>query len=130
VRGLLDTSIFIADEQRRGLNLDHLPREACISIVTIGELLLGVHMATTERVRAQRLETLRLAESEFVPLPIDDAVAAAFAELTAGARRAGRRPKTQDSWIAATAHAHGVVLYTQDTDFDVFPGLDVVLVPG
>jgi len=128
VKGLLDTSIFIADEQRRGLDPDQLPLEASISIVTIGELLLGVHIASSEPVRAERLATLRLVESEFVPLPIDDAVAAAFAELTAGARRAGRRPKVQDSWIAATAYAHGVVLYTKDSDFDAFPGLEVVLV--
>jgi predicted nucleic acid-binding protein len=128
VRGLLDTSVFIGDEQGRDIDPAQLPREAAVSIVTIAELLLGVHMASSERVRAQRLETLRTVESEFVPLPIDDAVAAAYAELSASARLAGRRPKVQDCWIAATARAHGVVIYTQDADFDDIPGVDVVRV--
>jgi predicted nucleic acid-binding protein len=128
VRGLLDTSIFIAAEQGRDLDPGMLPREAAVSIVTVAELLLGVHMASTERARAQRLATLRLVESEFVPLPIDDAVAAAYAEVVASARLAGRRPSVQDCWIAATAKAHGAVLYTQDSDFDDIPGVDVVRV--
>jgi len=127
MRGLLDTSVFIADEQGRDLDPDNLPREGAVSIVTVAELLLGVHMARSESVRAQRLATLRAVESAFVPLPIDDAVAAAFAELVASARLAGRKPKIQDCWIAATAQAHGVVLYTQDTDFDDIPGVDFVL---
>ena len=45
-------------------------------------------------------------------------LASAFAELAATARRAGRRPKVQDTWIAATAHAHSVAVFTQDSDFD------------
>ena len=40
------------------------------------------------------------------------------AELVATARRAGRRPKVQDTWIAATARAHGASVFSQDTDFD------------
>jgi predicted nucleic acid-binding protein len=55
-------------------------------------------------------------------MPVDEGVAAAFAELVAMARRAGRRPKVQDTWIAATARAHGVSVFTQDGDFE---GLDV-----
>jgi predicted nucleic acid-binding protein len=53
----------------------------------------------------------------YVALPIAQAVASAFAELVSTARRAGRRPKVQDTWIAATARAHGVAVYTQDDDF-------------
>ena len=128
MRGLLDTSVFIGDEQGRDLDPGGLPREAGVSIVTVAELLLGVHMASSERIRAQRLATLRLVESEFVPLPIDDAVAAAYAELVASARQAGRRPKVQDCWIAATAKAHGAALYTQDAGFDDIPEVDVVRV--
>jgi predicted nucleic acid-binding protein len=128
VRGLIDTSVFIADEQSRDLDPGELPREGAVSIVTVAELLLGVHMASSDSERARRLETLRAVESAFVPLPIDDAVAAAFAELVASARHAGRRPKVQDCWIAATAQAHGAVLYTRDADFDDMPGVDVVRV--
>jgi predicted nucleic acid-binding protein len=59
---------------------------------------------------------------------VDEAVASAFAALVAGARGAGRRARVQDMWIAATARAHGVPLFTQDADFDHLPGLDVVRV--
>lgn len=128
MRGLLDTTVFIADEQGRRLDAELLPDEAAVSVVTLAELTLGVHMATTEPVRARRMATVSALTADFVALPVDHNVAAAFAELVAGARRAGRRPKVQDAWIAATAHAHGVAVYTQDSDFDDIPGIDVVRV--
>ena len=118
MRGLLDTSVFIADEQGRALATAHLPDEAAISVVTLAELELGVHLASSAAVRGQRLRTLRAAQSTYVALHADNAVASAFAELVSHARRAGLRPKVQDAWIAATAHAHGVAVYTQDADFD------------
>ena len=71
---------------------------------------LGVHMTATR-----------------VALPIDDGVASSFAELVATARRAGLRPQVQDTWIAATARAHGVAVYAQDGDFDGL-AVDVVRV--
>jgi predicted nucleic acid-binding protein len=125
VRGLLDTSVFIADEEGRPLAIDRLPDEAAISVVTLAELELGVHMATTEVVRGMRLRTLQAAQSTYVALPVDEAVASAFAELVATSRRTGRRPKVQDTWIAATARAVGVAVYTQDSDFDEL-SVDVV----
>jgi predicted nucleic acid-binding protein len=118
VRGLLDTSVFIAGERERPLEVDRLPDEAAVSVVTIAELQLGVHMATEEDVRAKRLQTLRAVQTTYVALPIDEAVAAAFAELVATARRAGHRPRVQDTWIAATARTHAVPVYTQESDFD------------
>jgi predicted nucleic acid-binding protein len=117
VRGLLDTSVFIADEQGRALAAEELPDEAAISVVTLAELELGVHMARSDAVRARRLRTLQATQSLYVALPIDQAVASAFAELVSAARRAGRRPKVQDTWIAATARAHGAAVYTQNDDF-------------
>lgn len=128
MRGVLDTSVFIAGEQGRPLNSERLPDEAAVSIVTVAELLLGVHMASTEEIRGRRLATLRAVESTYVALPVDDAVAGSFAQLVADARRAGHKPKVQDCWIAATAHAHGVAVYTQDTDFDDIPGVQAVRV--
>jgi predicted nucleic acid-binding protein len=128
VRGILDTSVFIADEQGRSLDGERLPAEVAVSVVTLAELMLGVHLASSEQARGQRLATLRSIESAYVALPIDDEVAAAFAQLVASARRAGRRPKVQDSWIAATAHAHRAAIFTQDADFDEIPGIDVVRV--
>jgi predicted nucleic acid-binding protein len=118
VRGLLDTSIFIAGEEGRELASDRLPDQAAVSVVTIAELALGVHLADGERIRGLRLRTLEAVNATYAALHVDEAVAAAFAELVATARRSGRRPKVQDAWIAATARAHDVPVFTQDSDFD------------
>jgi predicted nucleic acid-binding protein len=64
----------------------------------------------------------------YVALPVDEAVASAFAVLVAAARRAGLRPKVQDAWIAATAQAHSAAVYTQDRHFDGLPHIEVVLI--
>ncbi|MDQ3849671.1 MAG: VapC toxin family PIN domain ribonuclease [Actinomycetota bacterium] len=79
---------------------------------------LGIHLATTDAVRGRRLRTLQAARSTYVALPVDDAVASAFAELVATAHRTGRRPKVLDTWIAAIARAHAVAVYTQARDFE------------
>jgi predicted nucleic acid-binding protein len=85
-------------------------------------------MADDPKTRARRLRTLSFVETLYEPLPVDAAVARAFAELAADARRAGRRPKIMDLWIAATAVAHQLPVYTQDDDFATMPQLTVVRV--
>jgi len=127
VRGLLDTSIFIANEQDRPLKVARLPEEAAVSAVTLAELGLGVHLALDDEARARRMRTLQRVQATYVALPVDEDVAAAFAELVARARRDGRRPKVQDAWIAATARVHGVPVVTQDRDFEGL-GIEVVRV--
>jgi predicted nucleic acid-binding protein len=125
VRGLLDTSVFIAHESGRAVATERLPDELAVSVVTLAELELGVHLAAGEAARARRLATLRGVQSAYVPLPIDEPVASAFAEIVASLRRAGRAARIQDAWIAATARAHDAVVYTQDADFDGLPGVTV-----
>jgi predicted nucleic acid-binding protein len=126
VRGILDTSVFIADEQGRALSTELLPAEAAVSVVTLAELELGVHMARTEHARAERLSTLRALNATYKAIALDEPVASAFAELVARTRRAGRRLRVQDAWIAATAISHGAAVYTQDADFEGLPGVDVI----
>jgi predicted nucleic acid-binding protein len=127
-RGLLDTSVLIAREQHREIDAAALPDEAAISVVTLAELGVGVHLAAPGQTRAQRLATLVAARSTYVALPVSSEVAADFAELVAAAHQAGKRPKIQDAWIAATARVNGVPVYTQDSDFDELPGVEVVRV--
>lgn len=43
----------------------------------------------------------------------------------AEARRLGNRPKIMDTWIAATAVAHDLPVYTQDEDFEAIPKVRV-----
>jgi predicted nucleic acid-binding protein len=121
--------VFIAGEQGRALDAERLPDESAVSVVTLAELELGVHMARDEARRAQRLRTLASVQREFDALPIDAAVASAFAELVAVLRRAEKSALgVQDAWIAATASAHGVPVVSQDDDFDGLPGVDVIRV--
>ena len=128
-RGLLDTSVFIAREQARRLGV--LPEQVAVSVVTIGELELGVLASEDAEVRAERGETLALARAAD-PLPVTEAVMGAFARLVNDCRRGGARPKVLDALIAATAVEHGLPVVTQDDDFTAMaaahPPLDVLRV--
>jgi len=126
VRGLLDTSVFVGQEQRR--ELGPLPDEAAISVMTIADLHVGVLLARGQRVRAQRLRTLARVERAFEPLPVDDLVARVFAEIVAEARRNRRQPRVVDALIAATAVAHDLPLYSQDRDFGLMARVELVVV--
>lgn len=87
-----------------------------MSVVTIGELELGVLTAVDPDQRAARADTLALARSAD-PMPITEAVMGCFARLTHDCRRAGARPKILDALIASTAIEHGLPVVTQDEDF-------------
>lgn len=125
-RAIADTSLFIARETGRPLEPYAEDREIAVSIVTIAELEMGVLAAGTPRIRAARLQTLRDAE-QLTALPVDRAVASAFAILAVEMRAAGHgRLGVQDAWIAATAIAYDADLLTQDADFDAVPSLRVI----
>ena len=123
---LADTSLFIALEQQRAL-AGPPPQAIAVSVVTIGELRLGVLAALDGPARARRLETLSRAEA-LDPLPIDSHVAHAWATLRLALRDHGQRMPLNDSWIAATAIAHHMAVVAQDPDYDGVPGLQVVRV--
>jgi len=59
---IADTSLFIALEQKRAL-AGAPPQQIAVSVVTIGELRLGVLAAVDGPTRARRLETLSRAEA-------------------------------------------------------------------
>lgn len=126
--GLLDTSVFIARETGRPLDVAAMPEESSVSAVTIGELRLGVLQATDDDARSARLSTLAAAQ-RLEPLPVDERVAAAWALLRRRLPTIGRRMEINDSWIAATAMAHDMAVVTQDGDFpEDLPGLTVIRV--
>lgn len=108
--------MFIARETER--QLGELPAHVAVSVVTIGELQLGVLAAQEPSVRTRRADTLALARAAD-PIPISEAVMVAWARLVSDCRRAGihRTVKLTDALIAATAIEHGLSVVTQDGDY-------------
>jgi predicted nucleic acid-binding protein len=93
--------------------------------VRFRRLRLDVLQAENPEAASRRLSTYQLAQ-QFEALTVDEAVSEAWALLISRLRAAGRRAPINDSWIAATAIAHGVPIVTQDSDYDDMPGLEVI----
>ncbi len=124
-------SVFIAREDERALG--ELPDRVAVSVVTIGELQLGVLSASDDTTRARLADTLALARAAD-PIPISEAVRVSWARLVADCRSAGthRTVKLTDALIAATAIEHGLPVVTQDSDYEkiarAHPSLRIVMV--
>ena len=118
---LADTSVFVAAEQRRDLGREP-EGEARISVATLTELGVGLHLATGPKLRRLRERTLAAA-TRFIALPYDELVAERLADLLATARSQRRRAGAMDAIIAATALVHDLDVWTQDDDFDVLAEL-------
>lgn len=126
-RGLADTSLFIAEDSVRSINLALIPDQLAVSVITVGELRFGVLAATDLDVRDRRLATLNRVMA-LQPVPIDQSVAEAWARLRVLLREGGHRMPINDSWIAATALALSLPVVTQDDDFARVTGLEVIRV--
>jgi predicted nucleic acid-binding protein len=127
IEAIVDTSVLIARETGRSVDIRSLPDGLAVSVITIGELRSGVLAADDIETRDRRLSTL-LGALSLDPLPVDALVAEAWARLRQELRVRGRRMPVNDSWIAATAIAHGVPVVTQDDDYADVPGLAVIRV--
>jgi predicted nucleic acid-binding protein len=121
-RGVLDTSVFIAAESGRALDVSLLPDESAISVITLAELNVGVLAAENTATRAARLSTLN-AVSDIELLPIDGRTARCWANLRVQLADAGRRINVNDLWIAATAVSRNLPVVTQDDDFAAVEGI-------
>jgi predicted nucleic acid-binding protein len=122
VRGLLDTSVFIAAESGRPLDEQRIPEEAALSVVTLAELQAGVLAAGDTAVRARRMATLA-AVGDIEIIGIDEAAALTWAHMRVHLAQAGRRCNVNDLWIAATAASRGLAVVTQDDDFGPVEGV-------
>jgi predicted nucleic acid-binding protein len=88
-------------------------------------LRLGVLQARGAEAASRRLSTYQLAQ-RFEALAVDETVSDAWALLISRLSAAGRKAPINDSWIAATALAHGVPIVTQDSDYDSMPDVQVI----
>lgn len=123
-RAVADTSVLIAQETGRPLG--DLPRELGVSVISAGELELGVLRARDTATRARRLATLTQIRAAYPLLPIDGATASCYAQLTDEAVAMGHGRRDNDAWIAATAMRHGVPVVTQDQGFTAFESVHVI----
>lgn len=117
-RGVLDTSVVVDYDV---IDPDRLPDESAVAAVTLAELAAGPHATDDERERARRQDRLQWASTTWDPLPFDAEAARAYGRIFAAVRAIGRshRPRIADLFIAATAAAHGLPIYTRNpADYD------------
>jgi predicted nucleic acid-binding protein len=96
-----------------------LPAEIAVSAMTLAELAAGPHATTDPAERARRQDRLQRTEATFEPLPVDAAVARAYGRVYAAIRAGGRKARGRravDLFIAASAVAAGLPLYTRNPD--------------
>lgn len=124
-RGLIDTSVVIDLDT---IDPEQLPRELAISAITLAELAACPHATRDAAERARRQDRLQRAEATLEPLPLDANVARAYGRVYAAIVASGRKARgrrASDLFIAATALAADLPLYTRNADD--FSGLDELL---
>ena len=100
--------------------------EAGVSVVTVSELLHGVHRAAGAR-GLRRLALVERVLAWLKPIPITEPVARVHAWVWADLESRGELIGAHDLWIAATALTHGLTLATLDgAEFARVPGLRVI----
>ena len=119
--GVLDTSVFIANETGRPLDESAVPEEVATTVITLAELNAGVLAAGAADVCARRLATLD-AVADMVALPVDEEAARVWARLRVHLAEGGRRMGVNDLLIAAIAVSRGLPVVTQDDDFTALEG--------
>ena len=127
---LIDASILIEYERGR---LDLAPRirgredEAFfLSVITVSELLHGVHRAPGPSARARRSVFVEGVLETFPVLPIDLPTARIHAEAWSTLAADGSMIGAHDLWLAAAALAHGLSMATANVrEFERVPGLMV-----
>jgi predicted nucleic acid-binding protein len=127
MRALLDTSFFVATESGRPLDEMDGVTQTEVSVVTLAELTVGVLVANDDD-RSARVATLSAVESTWDPLPVDAEVARQFARIVAALRVDGRRVPILDALVAATAVVEQIPVVTQDNDYELIPGVEVIRV--
>jgi tRNA(fMet)-specific endonuclease VapC len=125
---LLDTNILVAAIKGNPAVVEALrslaPSDLLPSSVVLGELETGViNRAWPER---NRLQLLALVE-HLELVPVDRAVALAYAQIRSTLERQGTPIGANDFWIAAQAQALNAVLVTDNTrEFSRVEGLALV----
>lgn len=100
--------------------------DRAISVITVSELLHGVHRATGAR-RTRRRAFVEHLLAGMRAIEITEPIARVHAEMWAQLAAKGQLIGAHDLWIAATALAHGMGIATGNADeFRRVPGLRVI----
>jgi tRNA(fMet)-specific endonuclease VapC len=126
---LIDTDLLV--DLERGVANPQVDKaigddDRAISVITVSELLHGVHRATgAQRTRRRAFVEHLLAGMQAIE--ITEQIARVHAEVWAELAGKGRMIGAHDLWIAATALAHGMDLATGNGDeFRRVSGLRVI----
>ena len=119
--GVLDTSVFIANETGRTLDESAIPELVATTVITLAELNAGILASGSAEIRARRLATLD-AVADIAALPADEDAARVWARLRVYLAETGRRMGINDLWIAAISVSRGLPVITQDDDFAALEG--------
>lgn len=126
LRYMLDTNICIYIRQQKPPAVlsrfaQVLPEELAMSVVTFGELVLGVEKSQQRAQALSRLQTLR---GKLQVLPMPEEAAQHYGEIRAHLETRGAVIGGNDLWIAAHARSQNLTLITNDTgEFARVPGL-------
>ena len=127
---IVDTNVFIRFEKSES-PLDFpswdSSQKVYISVITVSELLMGVHRANTDARRQRRSAFVEAVISGVGVLDFTVAAARVHAEIHADLATKGKLIGAHDLIIAATARCHGVSLLTENVqEFSRVPGLHVI----
>jgi tRNA(fMet)-specific endonuclease VapC len=126
---LIDTALLVDLERHdtsAGLELLLGDEDRAISVITVSELLHGVHRAQGA-IRARRRAFVEHILAGIEAIPITEQVARVHADIWSDLTARGESIGAHNLWIAATALAHGLGVATRNrTHFDRVAGLRVV----
>jgi predicted nucleic acid-binding protein len=127
---IFDTSVLIAIE-RRSSAVESLIKERegepfGISVISVSELLYGVHRADTEKRRLKRESYAERIIETFPVYPFDLNASRIYARIWATLAKRGITIGAHDLMIASTAISLGFSVLTSDTrDYEKIKGLKV-----
>ena len=127
---MVDTNVFIRFE-KISKAIDLSPWESServyVSVVTVSELLMGVHRADTEERRQRRSAFVEAIISGIGVLDFTIGCARLHAAIHAALAKKGQLIGAHDLIIAATARYHDLSILTDNVDeFSRVPGLHVI----
>jgi len=129
---IIDTNVFI-DAKNGRFDLNHLDNfihygDAYISVITMSELLTGIHLTKSINDKIKRSAFVEGILSHIPSLAFTDEIARVYAELSSYFLRSksNLRRNAHDLQIAATAISFGYTVLTSNLDdFKKIPGLNV-----